>query len=74
VYTPFAGWPDQDWASVAREGLEALHPNARRYLDFIADYLGLDLAAVGVGPSRDATIVLQMPAPPGVPGAAGRQT
>ncbi|HWU87789.1 MAG TPA: adenylosuccinate synthase [Kofleriaceae bacterium] len=70
VYTTLPGWPEQDWQEVTRRGLGALSDNARRYLDFISKQLGVGLAAVGVGPAREATIVLQMPGVPGVPDAA----
>lgn len=61
VYTTLPGWPDQDWLDVARQGLTALPANALRYLDFVVETLGVQLAAVGIGRSRDATIVLRMP-------------
>ncbi len=68
VYTVLPGWPDQDWLAVARQGVTALSANARRYLDFVVETLGVELAAIGIGPSREATIVLRMPsgAPVGV--------
>lgn len=65
VYTTMPGWPDTDWSAVARGGLAALHDNARAYLDFVIDRLGVELAAVSVGPERDAAILLSMPSVPG---------
>ena len=36
--------------------LDDLPPNARAYLDFVADYLGVPIVLVGVGPGRDQVI------------------
>ncbi|HEV2963495.1 MAG TPA: adenylosuccinate synthase [Candidatus Angelobacter sp.] len=61
VYATLPGWPDQDWQEVARQGLPALSANARRYVEFVVEALGIELAAIAVGPSREATIVLHIP-------------
>ncbi|WP_458209483.1 adenylosuccinate synthase [Haladaptatus sp. NG-SE-30] len=60
-YRQFDGWPDVDWSSVARKGYEAIPENARAYLEYIADKLDTPIYAVGVGPGREETIVLENP-------------
>jgi len=47
------GW-DED-ISAARS-LEELPANARAYLDYISDFLGIPVVMVGVGPGRDQII------------------
>ena len=61
VIREFDGWPDVDWAAVAEEGYDALPANARAYLEYITETLDLPLWAVGVGPDRGETIVLEQP-------------
>jgi len=61
VYRSFEGWPETDWAAVAEAGYDALPANARTYLEFICAETGVDLSAVGVGPEREKTIVLEHP-------------
>jgi len=61
VLRTFEGWPDVDWAAVAGEGYDALPTNARAYLEYVSDDLGVALYAVGVGPDRDDSIVLEHP-------------
>ena len=60
-YRAFDGWPDQDWAAVAEGGYDALPENARTYLEYISDELGVPIYAVGVGPGRSETLVLEQP-------------
>ena len=57
----FEGWPEVDWAAVAEEGYEALPENARTYLDYVAEEIDTDLYAVGLGPEREHTVVLDHP-------------
>jgi adenylosuccinate synthase len=47
------GW-DEDITGA--RSLDDLPPNARAYLDYIADYLGVPIVLVGVGPARDQVI------------------
>ncbi|MFC6836030.1 adenylosuccinate synthase [Halomarina ordinaria] len=61
VYREFDGWPEVDWAAVASEGYDALPENARTYLEYVSDELDADLYAVGVGPGREQTVVLETP-------------
>jgi len=61
VYRTFEGWPEVDWAAAADEGYDALPGNARAYLDYVSDELGVPLSVVGVGPGRAESIVLDHP-------------
>src|SRR6202158_3041977 len=58
VYEELPGWSER--LSGART-VDDLPSNARRYLDRIAELAGVRLAMVGVGASREATIVLSNP-------------
>jgi adenylosuccinate synthase len=60
-FRTFEGWPEVDWPTVADEGYDALPENAREYLEFVADEIGTDLYAIGLGPEREHTIVLDHP-------------
>jgi adenylosuccinate synthase len=55
----FEGWDDVDWNAVAEEGYEAIPENAREYLDYIAEELDTPVYAVGVGPGREQTIIVE---------------
>jgi adenylosuccinate synthase len=57
----FDGWPDVEWADVAETGYEAIPENARVYLDYIATELDTPIYAVGVGPGREETVVVESP-------------
>ncbi|WP_049925168.1 adenylosuccinate synthase [Halopiger goleimassiliensis] len=57
----FDGWPDVDWSEVAEEGYEAIPENARTYLEYVSDELDVPIYAVGVGPGREETVVLEDP-------------
>ncbi len=60
-FRSFEGWPDVDWAAVAEEGYDAIPENARTYLEYISDELDAPIYAVGVGPGREETIVVETP-------------
>jgi len=61
IFRTFDGWADPDWSAVAAEGYDAIPENARTYLEYVGDELGTPIAAVGVGPGRDESIVLDHP-------------
>ena len=61
VYRSFEGWPDADWAAIAEEGYNALPGNARTYLEYVSEETGVSLSAVGIGPDREDSIVLDHP-------------
>lgn len=52
------GWPNQDWAEVARQGPTALPSAARDFLDFLQDRIGVPIVVAGVGPEREDTLYL----------------
>ncbi|MGW1596225.1 adenylosuccinate synthase [Streptomyces sp. NPDC002343] len=58
VLRRFEGWADTDWPRVARLGPAALPGAARHYIDHLAEALGVEIAAVGVGPRREDTVLL----------------
>jgi adenylosuccinate synthase len=60
-FRTFEGWPEVNWDVVADEGYDALHDNAQAYLDYISDELDTPVYAVGIGPNREQTIVLEHP-------------
>ncbi|MFC6720155.1 adenylosuccinate synthase [Halobacteriaceae bacterium SHR40] len=60
-YRRFDGWENIDWEAAASEGYDALPENARIYLDYVSDELDTPVYAVGVGPSREETIVVEHP-------------
>jgi adenylosuccinate synthase len=61
VFKSFDGWPELDWGKVADEGYDALPENARAYLDYLSEELDTPIYAVGIGPDRSHSIVLERP-------------
>ncbi len=61
VLRTFDGWPEVDWSEVADEGYEAIPENARTYLEYLEDELEVPIYAVGVGPGREETVVVEDP-------------
>ncbi|OAQ51202.1 hypothetical protein HTG_17830 [Natrinema mahii] len=61
TFKTFEGWPDVDWAAVAEDGYEAIPENARTYLEYVSDELDAPVYAVGVGPGRGETVVVENP-------------
>jgi len=60
-YEEFDGWPDADWDAAIGAGYGALPAEARAYLEYVSDEVGVPIYAVGVGPDRAQTIVLEDP-------------
>ncbi len=58
VYETLPGWPEK---LEGIRGLDELPPNARTYVERLAQLSGVEVMAVSVGPERDETIVLQNP-------------
>jgi len=61
VYRTFEGWDEADWSAVADQGYDAIPENARAYLDYLSDELDVPIYAVGVGPDREDTVVVERP-------------
>jgi adenylosuccinate synthase len=55
----FEGWPDVDWDDV--DDWADIPENARTYLDYLSAELDTDIYAVGTGPDREDTVILQDP-------------
>ena len=58
IYEELPGW---DESVKDARSFEQLPKNARRYVDFISECLGLKPAVISVGPDREETIVLENP-------------
>jgi adenylosuccinate synthase len=58
VYEDIAGWHEKPDSA---RTLDELPANARRYVERIAELCGVPIAMIGVGASRDATIVVKNP-------------
>jgi adenylosuccinate synthase len=53
------GWPridDAERARLMKEGYGALHPNARRYVEFVESELGVTVSHVGIGPAIEEVL------------------
>ena len=61
VLRSFEPWGEVDWSAVAAEGYDAIPDNAQAYLDYISAEVGAPIYAIGVGPGRDETVVLDNP-------------
>lgn len=60
-FRSFDGWEDPDWEAVAAEGYDAIPENARSYLEYISSELDTPIYAVGVGPGREQTVIVDSP-------------
>ncbi len=58
IYEEFAGWSD---STFGLRSWDELPVNARRYLERLADVLGVPIDLVSTGPDREQTIVLRHP-------------
>ncbi|MGM0591590.1 MAG: adenylosuccinate synthase [Halobacteriota archaeon] len=61
VLKEFDPWPEVDWSEIAADGYEAIPENARTYLEYVSDEVGVPIYAVGVGPDRADTVELANP-------------
>ena len=61
TYRSFDGWPEVDWSAVAESGYEAIPENARSYLEYLSAELDTPIYAIGVGPGREETVILESP-------------
>ncbi|MFB6172180.1 MAG: adenylosuccinate synthase [Haloarculaceae archaeon] len=60
-FRAFEGWPDVDWSAVADEGYDSIPENGRAYLEYVSTELDTPIYAVGVGPGREETVVVENP-------------
>jgi adenylosuccinate synthase len=56
VYATLPGWKS---STVGTTEMTALPSNARRYVDFISEQIGVEIGLVSTGPERTQTIVVQ---------------
>jgi adenylosuccinate synthase len=56
VYEELPGWPE---INPAAKSLDDLHPNARRFVEFISEKTGLEVAIVSLGRARDQSLTLK---------------
>ncbi len=56
VYEEFQGWPEIDPSA---KSLEDLHPNARRFIEFISSNTGLKPAIISLGRGRKESLTLR---------------
>jgi adenylosuccinate synthase len=70
-YEMLPGW-DEDIGSART--IEELPRNARAYLDYISDFIGVPIVLVGVGPARDQVIYTGASAEPYLPAPVAPQT
>ncbi|WP_302080300.1 adenylosuccinate synthase [Salinibaculum rarum] len=61
VFRTFDGWPEEDWEAVADEGYDGLPEGAQAYLDYLSEELETPIYAIGIGPDRSESIVLERP-------------
>jgi adenylosuccinate synthase len=61
TFRSFDGWPEEDWDAVADEGYDALPAGARDYLEYVSDELDAPIYAIGIGPGREQTVVVEDP-------------
>jgi len=59
LFRTFEGWPERDWGTI--EEYDDLPANARAYLDYLRAELDTPIYAVGVGPGRGESLVLDHP-------------
>src|SRR3989475_1557372 len=56
VYSPLAGW---DTSTVGTTEIDALPPQARRYIEFLSAQIGVEIGLVSTGPERSQTIIVR---------------
>lgn len=64
VYKEFNGWKDlsnEEWWKIAKGGYKDLPKNARKYIEFIENYLDIPVKIVSIGPDHKDTIVREDP-------------
>ncbi len=60
VYEELKGWDEigpGGWKRIAKAGYDALPRQAKKYIEFIEESLGIPIKIIGVGPDRESTII-----------------
>src|SRR5262244_1132919 len=55
VYATLPGWKS---STLGMTEMSSLPPNARRYVDFLSEQIGVDIGLVSTGPERSQTIIV----------------
>jgi len=55
VYATLPGWRS---STLGMTDMNSLPPNARRYVDFLSEQIGVDIGLVSTGPERSQTIIV----------------
>ena len=56
VYATLPGWHS---STVGMTEMSSLPANARRYVDFLSEQIGVEIGLVSTGPERSQTIIVQ---------------
>lgn len=56
IYETLAGWKTD---TLGTTRIEDLPENARKYVEFLSDSIGVEIGLISTGPERDQTIILQ---------------
>ena len=56
VYETLAGWQTE---TLGCTKIENLPPNARKYVEFLSNSIGVEIGLISTGPERDQTIILE---------------
>ncbi len=56
IYATLPGWKS---STVGMTEMSSLPPNARRYVDFLSEQIGVEIGLVSTGPERTQTIVIK---------------
>ncbi|HEV51416.1 MAG TPA: adenylosuccinate synthetase, partial [Thermoprotei archaeon] len=59
VYESFDPIPEVDWGSVTKGGWDVAPRQLRKFVDFVQDYLKVEVAEVSVGPQRGMNVELR---------------
>ncbi len=59
VYESFDPIPEVDWGSVMKGGWDVAPRQLRKFVDFVQDYLKVEVAEVSVGPQRGMNVELR---------------
>ncbi len=60
IYVSLDGWRDiglEEWRKISKEGFVSLPSNARKYIEFIEDFLNVSVRIISVGADRELTII-----------------
>ena len=56
IYETLEGWKSE---TLGTTKIEDLPENARKYVEFLSEFVGVEIGLISTGPERDQTIILQ---------------